>query len=83
MPWILTGKLFVYLNRNKNMDRKEFFRQSIRWILLSAMGVVTTVLAVDHKIVMAENCQENSPCRYCGKNTACNLPKAKEQLYGK
>jgi hypothetical protein len=65
------------------MDRKEFFRQSGRWIILSGIGLVTTLLALDHKIVMAEECGESSPCKYCGKNKECNLPKAKQQLNGK
>jgi len=65
------------------MNRKEFFRQSGRWIILSGIGLVTTILALEHKIVMAEECQESSSCKYCGKNKECNLPKAKQQHDGK
>ena len=65
------------------MNRKEFFMQSGRWIILSGIGLVTTILALDHKIVLAEDCRETAPCKYCGKNKQCNLPKAKQQLYGK
>jgi hypothetical protein len=65
------------------MDRKEFFKESGRWIILSGIGLVTTLLALDHKIVRAEDCPETSQCRNCRKLRECNLPKAKQQLYGK
>lgn len=64
------------------MNRKEFFIQSGRWVILSGIGIVTTILALDQKIVLAEDCKESSPCKYCGKNKDCNLPKAKHQFNG-
>jgi len=65
------------------MNRKEFFKQGGRWIILSGIGLMTAFLAANHKIVSAEECQVASQCKNCGKYGRCELPQAKKQLYGK
>jgi hypothetical protein len=65
------------------MNRKEFFKESGRWVILSGIGLITTLLALDHKIVRAEECSESVQCKNCGKQKKCSLPKAKQQLNGK
>ena len=59
------------------MDRKEFFQQSGRLIILSGIGLMTAFLAVNHKIVRAEECPVSPLCKNCGKFSTCELPQAK------
>jgi len=65
------------------MNRKEFFQQGGRLVILTAMGIMTTFLAVNNKIVKAEDCTISEQCKNCGKFSKCELPQAKRELNGK
>lgn len=65
------------------MNRKEFFQQGGRWVILSVMGIMTAFLAVNNKIVKAEDCIISEQCKNCGKLSKCELPQAKKELNGK
>jgi hypothetical protein len=67
----------------KLMNRRDFFRQGGRWVILSGIGLMTAFLAANHKIVNAEECTVSTVCKNCGKFGRCELPQAKKQLNGK
>jgi hypothetical protein len=65
------------------MNRKEFFKQSGRWIILSGFGLMTAFLSANNKIVSPEECPVGPQCRNCGKYGRCELPQAKKEHHGK
>jgi hypothetical protein len=58
------------------MNRKEFFRQGGRWVILSGIGLLSAFLTYNQKVVPAENCTATPLCKNCGKFTQCELPQA-------
>ena len=66
------------------MNRKDFFKQGGRWVILSGIGMFSAFLAFHQKIVTPENCSVAPQCKNCGKFAQCELPKAnKERKNGK
>jgi len=66
------------------MNRKDFFKQGGRWIILSGIGLFSAFLAFNQKIVTPENCSVAPQCKNCGKYAQCTLPQAnKEKGNGK
>jgi hypothetical protein len=66
------------------MNRKDFFIQGGRWAILSVIGLLSALLASNHKIATPENCSVAPQCKNCGKYDQCTLPQAnKEKGYGK
>ncbi len=61
------------------MNRKDFFRHSGRWAILTAIGMLSTFLAYNEKIDTPENCSGASLCKNCGKFVQCELPQANKQ----
>lgn len=58
------------------MNRKDFIKQSGRWVILSVIGLFGAYLATNQKIVMPENCSVALQCKNCGKFAQCTLPQA-------
>jgi len=60
------------------MDRKEFIRNSGRWMILGALVVFTGGLATRNRIsAKGDACRITSGrCRGCAILTSCNLPDA-------
>lgn len=66
------------------MNRKDFFKQGGRWVILSGIGLLSVFLASNQKIVTPENCSVAPQCKNCGKYAQCVLPQAdKERKDGK
>ncbi len=59
------------------MDRKQFIKSSGRWILLSAMGIFSGYLVVNHKIGENEDCRLPG-CSNCSKLKGCGLQQAEK-----
>ena len=60
------------------MNRKDFFKQSGRWVILSGIGLFGVYLTSNQKIVTPENCSVAPQCKNCGKYAQCTLPQAKK-----
>jgi hypothetical protein len=58
------------------MNRKDFFKQSGRWVILSGIGLFGAYLASNQKIVTPENCSLAPQCKNCSKYAQCTLPQA-------
>jgi len=66
------------------MNRKDFFRQGGRWAFLTAIGLLSTFLTYNQKVVTPGNCTTSPLCKNCGKFTQCELSQAnKERRNGK
>jgi len=66
------------------MNRKDFFKHGGRWVILSGIGILSTFLALNQKIVTPGNCSVAPQCKNCGKLSQCILPQAnKEKNNGK
>jgi len=66
------------------MNRKDFFKQGGRWVILSGIGLLSVFLASNQKIVTPDNCSVAPQCKSCGKYAQCELPQAdKERKDGK
>lgn len=66
------------------MNRKDFFKYTGRWVILSGLGLVSGYLAYNKKIVTPENCSVAPQCKNCGSFNQCLLPQAnKERNNGK
>ena len=66
------------------MNRKDFFRHSGRWAVLSLLGISSAVLVYQHKIETPDKCTVTTQCKSCGKYAQCTLPQAtKIKQYGK
>jgi hypothetical protein len=58
------------------MNRKDFFIQGIRLTILSVIGLLSTFLIVENKVVSPDNCSVSTLCKNCGKYSQCDLPQA-------
>lgn len=58
------------------MNRKDFFRQGGRWIILSGIGLLSAFLITEQKVVTPDNCTAGPLCKNCGKYAKCELPQA-------
>ena len=58
------------------MNRKDFFKQSGRWVILSGMGLFSAYLISNQKVVTSENCSVAPLCKNCGQFAQCTLPQA-------
>lgn len=66
------------------MNRKDFFKQGGRWVILSGIGLLSAFLAYNQKIENPENCIDAPQCKNCRKLAQCKLPQAnKERRDGK
>jgi hypothetical protein len=61
------------------MNRKEFIRNSGRWVILGAIGIFTAYLATNKRIVKESECKVSTGCNNCNKFTKCSLPQADKQ----
>ena len=61
------------------MNRKDFFRQGGRWVILSGMGLLGVFLTRNEKIVTPGNCTLTPLCKNCGKFVQCELPQANKK----
>jgi hypothetical protein len=58
------------------MNRKEFFKNAGRWTIISGIGVLSTFLAYNHKVVTPDKCSVAPQCKDCDKFAQCGLPPA-------
>ncbi|MBN1820271.1 MAG: hypothetical protein JXR31_11745 [Prolixibacteraceae bacterium] len=61
------------------MERREFVKNSGRWVILGGIGIITAILAINHQIAGAAECKVSPVCKGCQKFTHCNLPQAEKQ----
>ncbi len=61
------------------MNRKDFFIQGIRLTILSVIGLLSTFLIVENKVVSPDNCSVSTLCKNCGKYSQCDLPQANKE----
>jgi hypothetical protein len=58
------------------MDRKEFIRDSGRWIILSLLTIFTAGFVLRRRISLEDTCSISGQCRGCSSLSYCNLPEA-------
>ena len=61
------------------MNRKDFFKQGGRRIILSGIGLFGAYLAYNQKIVRSDTCSVAPQCKNCGKYAQCILPQANNE----
>jgi len=59
------------------MKRKEFIRNSGRWLILCSIGVFTGYLTLNRRITGVSECEGDSLCSGCERFSTCTLQKAK------
>ena len=63
------SKLYVFVNKGKQMKRKDFLVRIMRYLLLSLLAVV--VLLLGNKIVSGENCSKCPANGICSGKSDC------------
>jgi hypothetical protein len=63
------------------MDRKRFFTESGRLLLLAGIFAATFWLIFKNRITT--DCKVSAACKNCGRFAECELTQAKEAKYGK
>jgi len=61
---------------NRKLARRDFFRKTFQWSILSAMVGTTAYLALEERISPI-GCSETQFCRNCQKIEDCTLDQAK------
>jgi len=58
------------------MDRKEFFRNSGRWVFLGALAFVAGYFLANRQISGQPECPVSKRCINCSRFSGCPLPQA-------
>ena len=61
------------------MNRKDFFKLGVRWIILGCFGLLGIFLAIGRRIVVSEDCSVSHSCKSCNKFTQCLLSQANKK----
>ncbi|HOI49154.1 MAG TPA: hypothetical protein PK167_07610 [Prolixibacteraceae bacterium] len=61
------------------MERRDFFRNSGRWLILAGMALTTGLLVVNRRVQHGPACKIAENCRNCGRWESCGEPQAKNQ----
>jgi hypothetical protein len=61
------------------MNRRAFFQNGGRWMLLGGIGIFAGWLALNNKVSVSEECNVSPVCSNCRLFKGCKLPQAKKQ----
>ncbi len=56
------------------MNRRKFFHEMIRYLILAVIGIVSGAALIKGRNVQAENCPPDMICQGCRKVKECTLP---------
>ncbi|NQU86742.1 MAG: hypothetical protein HQ541_13370 [Mariniphaga sp.] len=61
------------------MKRREFVKNSGRWLILGGIGAIVIYFSVNNRIASASECTISPVCNSCNRFAKCALPQAEKQ----